>query len=120
MSYRDEETTDDTITSTTRVSGNISNAELEEFRAYRDAKIRAAALAEGRNAASAEAAEREAAADQAALAYLASHGITLRDAFGASATRRGHDVMVITHGSPTRRQHYARLRKLAAKEGLVS
>jgi hypothetical protein len=96
-----------------------TSSELEEFRAYRDGRIRAAALAQGRAEASAEQQAAEASADADALSYLAAKGLSLKECFGNARTRRGHDVLAIMHGSQTHRKAYVTLRRMAVAEGLV-
>jgi hypothetical protein len=108
-------------TPTMNDSSRISDTEYNEYRAYKDAKIRDAAIAEGRQQASSEHQAEDAAANADALKRLTDKGLSLRDAFGNSSTTRGRDFLVNVHRSSVgnRSQTYARLRRQAVAQGLV-
>lgn len=116
--YEDSIDPAETIDSTT---SRIGDREYQEFRAYKDNKIREAALAEGRAQASAERAAEEQAADAAALQSLTAKGLTLKDCFGTASTVRGRNEIINKHRSSfnTGSGVYRRLRRMAATAGLV-
>jgi maltoporin len=109
--------TEDTNTTTK----NVSDAEYAQFRAWKDSRIREAAIAEGRAQASAERMAEEQAADAAALQKLTSKGLSLKDAFGRASTTRGRDAITNLHRTSFASQSgaYMRLRRLAQSQGLV-
>jgi hypothetical protein len=108
----------DTTSTTPR---NVSDQELQEFRAFRDSKIRAASLQEGQNMATAAHLADEQAADEAALKKLTDKNLSLRDVFGNSSTDRGRGVLINIHrsGFGSKTTTFARLRRMAAASGLV-
>jgi hypothetical protein len=99
----------------------VSDAELSEFRAFRESKIRESAIIEGRAQASAEGMAADVAADKAAMDKLTSRGLTLKNAFGRLSTQRGRDVLANLHRSSFSSQsgEYTRLRRMAQLEGIV-
>jgi hypothetical protein len=110
----------DNATPNTATHRNISDQELQEFRAFRDNKLRAAALQEGQNMATTAHLADEAAADAAALAKLTSKQLSLEDAFGNRSTDRGRGLLINLHrGSFGKSSDYVRLRRMAASQGLV-
>jgi hypothetical protein len=115
---------DEDITSTTNTSSStnhISDQELSEFRAFRESKIRAAGLAEGRAAANSAHLANEAAADAEALAKLTGKNLGLKDCFGNSSTDRGRGTLINLYrsGVGSKAQTYSRLRRMAAAQNLV-
>lgn len=108
----------DSNSSTTK---NITDNEYQQFRQWKDSRIREAALAEGRAQASAERTAEEHAADADALQKLTSKGLSLRDAFGRTSTARGRDIITNLHRTSfaSKSGAYTRLRQLARAEGLV-
>lgn len=102
-------------------TNNITDNEYQQFRQWKDNKIREAGLAEGRAQASAERMAEEQAADAAALQKLTSKGLSLRDAFGNTSTAQGRDVITNLHRTSfaSGSGDYRRLRRLAQAEGLV-
>jgi hypothetical protein len=101
---------------------NINDAEYADYQAWRDGKIRKAAIAEGRTQASSERLADEQAADTIALQKLTSKGLTLPDCFGRRATKQGTDVLTLIHRSGPRGENhpYVRLRRMAQADGLVN
>jgi hypothetical protein len=110
-----------TSNATTTTTTSIAGSELAEFRAFRDNKIREAALAQGREQASAEATAAEAQADADALAKLTSKGLDLRSCFGNSSTAQGRNAITNLHRTSFTNKSgaYTRLRRLAREAGLV-
>ena len=108
--------------STETTTRSIAETELAEFRAYRDNKIREAALAEGRRQASAETTAAETAADATAVAKLEAKGLDLSKCFGNGSTVQGRNALInLSKTSFARRDgEYARLRRMARERGLVS
>jgi hypothetical protein len=119
MTYFDE--LNDAETTTTTTTQSLAASELAEFRAFRDNKIREAALAEGRRQASAEATAAETAADAAAVAKLEAKGLDLSKCFGNGSTVQGRNALINLSKTSFARQdgEYARLRRLAREAGLV-
>jgi hypothetical protein len=113
-----DETADTATSPATR--NNISDAELNEYRAFKESKIREASLAEGQQMATAQHLADEAAADAAALQKLTSKNLSLKDAFGRLSTDRGRGLIVNLHRSQFgTNSAYSRLRRLAVAAGLV-
>jgi hypothetical protein len=100
---------------------NVSNSELERFRAWEASNIREAALAEGRNQAGAAQIAEEQQADADALQRLTSKGLTLRECFGRLSTDRGRGVLINLHRSSfgSKSTAYIRLRRMAREQNLV-
>jgi hypothetical protein len=109
---------DDTTSTSTR---NISNSEYDSYLAFKESKIRDAALAEGQQMASAQHLAEDREADAIALKKLTDKGLSLRDAFGASSTDRGRGAIINIHRSSfgSKTTAYNRLRRMAAAQGLV-
>jgi hypothetical protein len=112
---------DDSDTNTAETNTTTTGSEYAQFRAWKDSRIREAAIAEGRAQASAEHIAAEQAADAAAIQKLASKGLTLRDAFGNTSTVRGRDAITNLHRTSfaSKSGAYTRLRRLAQAQGLV-
>jgi hypothetical protein len=109
---------DDTTSTSTR---NISNSEYDSYLAFKESKIRDAALAEGQQMASTAHVAEEAQADADALQRLTSKNLTLKDVFGNSSTDRGRGVLINIHRSSfgSKTTAYNRLRRMAREAGLV-
>jgi hypothetical protein len=113
---------DDFNNDNTPIKPNSLHAhEVEEFRVWRDTRIREAAIAEAHSIASAEARAAEAAADSGTLKKLEDRGLSLSDCFGNGTTERGRNFLVNLHRSAFKSKSgdYTRLRRIAQGRGLV-
>jgi hypothetical protein len=110
----------DIISTTPRSTTPTSGTEYEEYRQWKNSRIREDGIAEGRKQASVEHQAQEASADAAALTRLTSKGLTLRDAFGACATTPGRNAIINLSRTSFATQSglYPRLRRMAVAQGL--